>query len=101
MVAAQHGDGIFNPPLLLTDPLGAQLGDNGLTVYDGLANGYVLTFTNGLKVYLTGDTGPNVSYLTTSISGSTRSISVGEYEAPERWFPCSSRAPPDSITARR
>jgi hypothetical protein len=47
MVAAQHGDAIFNPPLLLTDALGVQLNDNGLTVYDGLANGYVLTFTNG------------------------------------------------------
>jgi len=58
MVAAQHDDGMFNPPLLLTDPLGTQLNENGLTVYDGLANGYVLTFTNGLKIYLTGDTGP-------------------------------------------
>lgn len=58
MVAAQHDDGVFNPPLLFTDPLASNLNDNGLTVYDGLANGYVLTFTNGLKVYLTGDTGP-------------------------------------------
>ena len=49
MVAAQHDDRMFNPPLLLTEPLGTELNDNGLTVYDGLANGYVLTFTNGLK----------------------------------------------------
>lgn len=58
MVAAQHDDGVFNPPLLFTDPLGTNLNDNGLTAYDGLASGFVLTFTNGLKVYLTGDTGP-------------------------------------------
>ena len=32
--------------------------ENSLNGYDGLANGYVLTFTNGLKVYLSGDTGP-------------------------------------------
>lgn len=58
MVPAQHSDGIFNPNLLLTAPLGNYMDDNNLTVYDGLASGYVLTFTNGLKVYLTGDTGP-------------------------------------------
>jgi L-ascorbate metabolism protein UlaG (beta-lactamase superfamily) len=34
------------------------MADADLTVYDGLASGYVLTFTNGLKVYLSGDTGP-------------------------------------------
>lgn len=34
------------------------MADDNLTVYNGLANGYVLTFTNGLKVYLSGDTGP-------------------------------------------
>jgi hypothetical protein len=49
MVAAQHGDGMFNPPLLLTNPLGTELNDNGLTVYDGLANGYVLTFNKRSK----------------------------------------------------
>src|ERR1700739_2612198 len=58
-VAALHSDSLFNPTLLLpADNLGKLLDDNGLQGYDGLANGFVLTFTNGLKVYLTGDTGP-------------------------------------------
>jgi L-ascorbate metabolism protein UlaG (beta-lactamase superfamily) len=58
MVAAQHTDGIFNPNGLMTAPLGNYMNENGMVGYDGLANGFVLTFTNGLKVYLTGDTGP-------------------------------------------
>lgn len=58
-VAALHSDSLFNPLLLLpADGLGKVLDENGLQGYDGLANGFVLTFTNGLKVYLTGDTGP-------------------------------------------
>ena len=58
MVAAHHNDGIHNPMFLLTDPLGGYYTSSGITTYGGLAVGYVLTFTNGLKVYLTGDTGP-------------------------------------------
>lgn len=59
VVAAQHNDGLVNTLLLLpADGLGKSLNDNGLNAYDGLASGFVLTFTNGLKVYLTGDTGP-------------------------------------------
>ena len=59
VVAAVHSDGLYNPPLLTpADGLGTALGDNGLAAYDGLASGFILTFTNGLKVYLTGDTGP-------------------------------------------
>jgi L-ascorbate metabolism protein UlaG (beta-lactamase superfamily) len=71
MVSALHSDSLFNPLLFsgqsqtalnpLTDSpelLGLQMNSNLLTGYDGLANGFVLTFTNGLKVYLTGDTGP-------------------------------------------
>jgi L-ascorbate metabolism protein UlaG (beta-lactamase superfamily) len=58
-VAAVHSDSLYNPLLLLpADGLGKVLDDNGLQGYDGLAMGFVLTFTNGLKVYLTGDTGP-------------------------------------------
>lgn len=66
-VAALHSDSLFNPTLLFPaqsgspaddDRLGKLMDDNGLQGYDGLANGFVLTFTNGLKVYLTGDTGP-------------------------------------------
>ncbi len=33
------------------------LAANGLGAHVGLANGFVVTFTNGLKVYLSGDTG--------------------------------------------
>jgi L-ascorbate metabolism protein UlaG (beta-lactamase superfamily) len=58
-VAAVHSDSLYNPVLLLpADRLGTTLDDNGLQGYDGLASGFVLTFTNGLRVYLTGDTGP-------------------------------------------
>jgi L-ascorbate metabolism protein UlaG (beta-lactamase superfamily) len=35
----------------------SELAANGLGAYVGLANGFVVTFTNGLKVYLSGDTG--------------------------------------------
>jgi L-ascorbate metabolism protein UlaG (beta-lactamase superfamily) len=59
MVAAQHSDSLYNPVLLLqADKYGKVLDDNGLQGYDGLAAGFVVTFTNGLRVYLTGDTGP-------------------------------------------
>lgn len=58
VVTALHSDGLFNPKLLLTAPLGGYMDDNSLPAYDGLANGFVLNFTNGLSVYLTGDTGP-------------------------------------------
>ena len=43
---------------LLTDPLRTNLTSSGLGGADaGLANGFVVMFTNGLKVYLSGDTG--------------------------------------------
>ncbi|MBI4475491.1 MAG: MBL fold metallo-hydrolase [Acidobacteria bacterium] len=42
---------------LLTEPERTNLSSNSLGAYAGLANGFVLTFTNGLKVYLSGDTG--------------------------------------------
>ncbi|HEX9128132.1 MAG TPA: MBL fold metallo-hydrolase [Gemmatimonadaceae bacterium] len=58
IVSALHSDSLFNPKLLYTSTLGVEMDQDLLTGYDGLANGYVLTFTNGLKVYLTGDTGP-------------------------------------------
>ena len=58
-VHALHSDSFFNPLLLLpADGLGKMMADNGLEAYGGLAVGFVLTFTNGLRVYLTGDTGP-------------------------------------------
>ena len=58
IVAALHSDSLFNPTLLFTSSLAGEMDKDLLTGYDGLANGFVLTFTNGLKVYLTGDTGP-------------------------------------------
>ena len=54
-VPAVHSNGV--------DPgmIGGQLGDllhaSGLTAYAGPPTGYVLTFSNGLVVYLSGDTG--------------------------------------------
>ena len=38
-------------------PERASLAANGLGAYVGLANGFVLSFSTGLKVYLSGDTG--------------------------------------------
>ncbi|TFH46557.1 MAG: MBL fold metallo-hydrolase, partial [Lysobacterales bacterium] len=54
-VPAVHSNGISG------DFIGGQLGDMleaaGLTAYAGPPTGYVLTFSNGLAVYLSGDTG--------------------------------------------
>ena len=44
-------------PDFLTDPEKTDLASNAISAYGGLANGFVVTFTNGLKVYLSGDTG--------------------------------------------
>ena len=41
----------------LTDPLKSDLAANSVGAYGGLANGFVVLFTNGLRVYLSGDTG--------------------------------------------
>jgi L-ascorbate metabolism protein UlaG (beta-lactamase superfamily) len=54
-VIAEHPNEIT--PAFLTDPLKTDLANNGVSAYGGLANGFVITFTNGLTVYLTGDTG--------------------------------------------
>jgi L-ascorbate metabolism protein UlaG (beta-lactamase superfamily) len=54
-VTAEHPS---DPPLgLLTDQLRTLLAANGVNINIGLAQGFVVTFTNGLKVYLSGDTG--------------------------------------------
>ena len=54
-VTAEHPS---EPPLtLLNDQLRTLLAANGANVYVGLAQGFVITFTNGLTVYLSGDTG--------------------------------------------
>lgn len=54
-VPAAHANGI--DPVFLTGDLAKELRDNGLTAYVGPPNGYVLRFSNGLTVYLSGDTG--------------------------------------------
>jgi L-ascorbate metabolism protein UlaG (beta-lactamase superfamily) len=54
-VPAVHTNGVG--PDFLEKDLGDTLRANGLTAYVGPPTGYVLTFTNGLVVYLSGDTG--------------------------------------------
>ena len=54
-VPAVHSNGLH--PSFLDKGLGDMLEANGLTAYVGPPNGYVLMFTNGLVVYLSGDTG--------------------------------------------
>ncbi len=69
-VAAVHDNGLA--PAFLTDPEKTNLAENNLNAYVGMANGFVLKFTNGLRVYLSGDTG-----LTTDM----RSVVHGFYRA--------------------
>jgi len=54
-VAAKHSNGIN--PGFLTDPEKTELAADGVTAYVGPEEGYVITFSNGLVVYLSGDTG--------------------------------------------
>lgn len=54
-VTAQHGNGL--DPAFLTEPERTKLASNGLLAQMGPALGYVLTFSNDLTVYLSGDTG--------------------------------------------
>lgn len=54
-VHAEHGNGL--DPGFLIDPERMNLASNGLLGPMGPALGYVLEFTNGLTVYLSGDTG--------------------------------------------
>ena len=54
-VPAVHPNGL-NPAFLSGD-LAKEMKANGLTAYVGEAGGYVLRFSNGLTVYLSGDTG--------------------------------------------
>jgi L-ascorbate metabolism protein UlaG (beta-lactamase superfamily) len=55
VVPAVHSNGI--DPKFLEGDLAEQLAAAKLTVYMGPPSGYVLQFTNGLVVYLSGDTG--------------------------------------------
>jgi L-ascorbate metabolism protein UlaG (beta-lactamase superfamily) len=54
-VPAVHSNGVAGS--LIGGELGALLDAAGLTAYAGPPTGYVLTFSNGLAVYLSGDTG--------------------------------------------
>ena len=54
-VPAVHSNGL-SPAYLSADAAKA-LADNGLTAYVGPSGRYVLTFSNGLALYLSGDTG--------------------------------------------
>lgn len=55
-VPAVHSNGM-NPAFLDDKEHAAMLKAQGLTAYVGPPGGYVLTFSNGLAVYLSGDTG--------------------------------------------
>jgi L-ascorbate metabolism protein UlaG (beta-lactamase superfamily) len=54
-VPAAHTNGL--DPEFLEGSYAQGLKENGLTAYLGPPNGYILTFSNGLVVYLSGDTG--------------------------------------------
>ena len=54
-VPATHSNGVSGS--LIGGQLGEMLDAAGLTAYAGPPTGYVLTFSNGLVVYLSGDTG--------------------------------------------
>ena len=54
-VPATHSNGISGA--MIGGDLGKMMGDAGLTAYAGPPTGYVLTFSNGLVAYLSGDTG--------------------------------------------
>jgi L-ascorbate metabolism protein UlaG (beta-lactamase superfamily) len=55
LVTAKHDNGV--PADLLSNPLAGELASQGLLYEVGEPVGYIITFTNGLTVYLSGDTG--------------------------------------------
>jgi L-ascorbate metabolism protein UlaG (beta-lactamase superfamily) len=55
VVTAIHGNSLDNS--FIASPLSENLASNGLSLTVGPPIGYVLTFTNGLVLYLSGDTG--------------------------------------------
>ena len=66
VVTAVHSNGVA--PDYLGKALGEPMKADGLTAYVGPENGYVLTFSNGLVVYLSGDTG-HTSDMATIVKG--------------------------------
>ena len=69
-VPAVHSNGIAGA--MIGGELGNMLNSAGLTAYAGPPTGYVLTFSNGLVVYLSGDTG---------ITAEQDAVVRGHYEA--------------------
>lgn len=70
-VPASHSNGISGE--FVGQRLGELLKDTGITAYAGPATGYVVKFSNGLTVYLSGDTG---------ITAEQKEV-VGEYYKPQ------------------
>ncbi|MEZ5660053.1 MAG: MBL fold metallo-hydrolase, partial [Burkholderiaceae bacterium] len=54
-VPAVHSNGLTSN--FLSGPIAESMAQAGITAYVGPPTGYVLTFSNGLVVYLSGDTG--------------------------------------------
>lgn len=69
-VPAVHSNGIAGG--MIGGELGEMLNTAGLTAYAGPPTGYVLTFSNGLAVYLSGDTG---------ITAEQETVVRGHYQA--------------------
>jgi len=69
-VTAQHSNGL--DPDYIGGELGKNMKDAGIAGYVGEATGYVLTFSNGLIAYLSGDTG---------ITGDQDKVVRGHYKA--------------------
>jgi L-ascorbate metabolism protein UlaG (beta-lactamase superfamily) len=69
LVQADHSNSA--PLSLITEPEKTNLAADNLSAYVGPANGYVLSFTNGLKVYLSGDT---------AVMGDMKTIIAGYYQ---------------------
>lgn len=63
IVPVTHSNGVG--PGFLDKSLGDELKKNGLTAYVGPDNGFILTFTNGLVAYLSGDSGISAEQETT------------------------------------
>ena len=56
VVPAKHDN--TQETVLVFDPLGSELASQGLALSSGDPAGYVIAFSNGLTLYLSGDTGP-------------------------------------------
>jgi L-ascorbate metabolism protein UlaG (beta-lactamase superfamily) len=69
LVQADHSNSA--PLSLVTEPERTNLATDNLSAYVGHANGYVLSFTNGLRVYLSGDT---------AMMGDMKTIIAGYYK---------------------